>query len=317
MSDTRSDLRLTVVGLTQEAEGVVSVLLGRDDGSPLPSWSAGAHIEVHLAPGLIRHYSLCGPADAAGLWRIAVLRSANSRGGSVYIHDQLGIGDAIDVVGPRNHFTMEAGASQLFIAGGIGITPILPMIAAAEAAGSDWRLLYGGRCRASMAFLKELECYRDRVTIAPQDETGLLDLPAAVRAMPGDAHVYVCGPEPLINAAQQACAQLPPGRLRFERFTPVSTESAGPSTGFEVELAQSAQTLYVAPEQSIVEVLEAAGIDIPTSCREGICGTCEVAVLDGTPDHRDSVLDDAEKAANDCMMTCVGRALTPKLVLDL
>jgi ferredoxin len=191
------------------------------------------------------------------------------------------------------------------------------MIAAAEAAGAEWRLVYGGRQRASMAFLDELARYGDRVSVHPQDETGLLDLPALLGTPQDDTLVYCCGPEPLLAAVERACTGWPSRSLRVERFNPKPLTEPVLVEAFEVELAQSELTLTIPPDRSILEVVEEAGVGVLSSCAEGTCGTCETPVLEGEPDHRDSVLDDEEKAANDCMMICVSRSCSQRLVLDL
>ncbi|GAA3905349.1 PDR/VanB family oxidoreductase [Streptomyces lacrimifluminis] len=313
---------LTVAARTLAADGVVSLTLRRPDGGALPAWTPGAHIDVLLdgADGgtLIRQYSLCGhPAERAA-WQIAVLREPQSRGGSAYVHDRLREGATVRVRGPRNNFPLRPAARQLFIAGGVGITPILPMVEAAEAAGADWRLLYGGRTRTSMAFLDRLAPYGERVLVRPQDEYGLLDLGAYVGAPEEDTLVHACGPEPLLQAVQDRCAGWPPGTLGVERFAPARTAGKGaPAEVFEVELARSGLTLTVPADRSVLETVEEAGIAVGFSCREGTCGTCETDVLDGKPDHRDSLLTEDEQAAGDTMLICVSRSYGGRLVLDL
>ncbi|MEU0350913.1 PDR/VanB family oxidoreductase [Streptomyces sp. NPDC006237] len=282
-------------------------------GEPLPAWEPGAHVDVLLGPGLERQYSLCGdPADRTS-WRIAVLREPDGRGGSAHVHERVAEGDKIRVRGPRNNFRLEPAPRYRFVAGGIGITPILPMLAAAEAAGAEWTLLYGGRTRNSMAFGEELARYGDRVTIAPQDETGLLDLPSVLDDVPEDTLVYCCGPGPLLDAVEARC---PSGVLRVERFRPKEQETGG-ATEFEVELARSGRTLTVTPDVSVLDAVRAAGVEVLYSCTEGTCGTCETDVLDGEPDHRDSVLTDEERAAGETMLICVSRCRGKRLVLDL
>lgn len=295
------------------ADGVLALSLRHPLGEPLPAWEPGAHVDVVLGPGLERQYSLCGdPADRA-VWRIAVLREPDGRGGSAHVHEQLGQGDKVRVRGPRNHFALRPAARYRFVAGGIGITPILPMLAAAEAAGADWTLLYGGRTRQSMAFTQELSRYGDRVTIAPQDETGLLDLPSVLDSVPEGTLVYCCGPGPLLDAVEARC---PAGCLHMERFTP-KEQQGGENTEFEVELARSGATVTVAADVSVLDAVRAAGVEVLFSCTEGTCGTCETDVLDGTPDHRDSVLTDEEQEAGETMMICVSRCRGRRLVLDL
>ncbi|MFI9168756.1 PDR/VanB family oxidoreductase [Streptomyces lincolnensis] len=295
------------------ADGVLALTLRHPLGEELPEWEPGAHIDVVLGPGLERQYSLCGdPADRTA-WRIAVLREPAGRGGSAHVHQELGQGDKVGVRGPRNHFALEPAPRYRFVAGGIGITPILPMLARAESRGADWSLLYGGRSRDSMAFTEELSRYGERVTVAPQDETGLLDLASVLDDVPEGTLVYCCGPGPLLDAVEERC---PAGLLHVERFAPKEQET-GENTGFEVELAQSGRTVTVAPDVSVLDAVRAAGVEVLFSCTEGTCGTCETDVLEGAPDHRDSVLTDEEREAGETMMICVSRCRGKRLVLDL
>ncbi|NGO75090.1 oxidoreductase [Streptomyces sp. YC504] len=299
------------------AEDVVALTLRRAAGGPLPPWEPGAHIDLRLADGLVRQYSLCGdPADTES-WRVAVLREPDGRGGSAQVHERLRPGVRLTSEGPRNHFQLAASPSYLFLAGGIGITPILPMVAAADAAGADWRLEYGGRSTASMAFRTELARYGDRVRIRPQDTTGLLDLDGLLGTPLPDTLVYCCGPEPLLAAVEERCARWPQGALRVERFTPKPVDEAEEDEGFEVELARSGLTLKVPAGRSILETVEAAGVTALSSCREGTCGTCETEILGGVPDHRDAVLTEEERAGGEFMMICVSRAHSSRLLLDL
>ncbi len=234
------------------------------------------------------------------------------------MHDQLSVGSRVRVRGPRNHFPLVASQRYLFVAGGIGITPLLPMMAEATAAGAQWSLLYGGRSRASMAFTDELARYSDRVTLAPQDEVGLLDLDAALGTPQPDTLVYCCGPEPLLAAVEQRCAGWPAGSLHLERFAAKpGASTSGDDHAFEVELAQTGVTLAVPADRSIFDVVQEAGVSVIGSCLEGICGTCETFVLEGEPEHRDSVLSDEEHAAGETMMICVSRCRGARLVLDL
>ncbi|MDX3797488.1 PDR/VanB family oxidoreductase [Streptomyces sp. AK04-3B] len=312
MSDVH-EVELIVERRESAADGVLALTLRHPLGEPLAAWEPGAHVDVVLGPGLERQYSLCGdPADRSA-WRIAVLREPAGRGGSAHVHEEVRQGDKIRVRGPRNHFALRPAARYRFIAGGIGITPVLPMLAAAEAAGAEWRLLYGGRTRESMAFTEELARYGERVTVAPQDETGLLDLASVLDELPEDALVYCCGPGPLLDAVEERC---PAGALHVERFQ-AKERPAGTEAEFEVELRQSGRTVTVAPDVSVLDAVRAAGVEVLFSCTEGTCGTCETDVLEGVPEHRDSVLTAEEREAGETMMICVSRCRGRKLVLDL
>ncbi|RMB83884.1 PDR/VanB family oxidoreductase [Streptomyces shenzhenensis] len=310
-------ITVKVHGVHRVAEGVAAFELVREDGEPFPEWAPGAHIDVVIGEGLERQYSLCGDPAADKTWTIAVLREPESRGGSRRLHDEVAEGTPLAVRGPRNEFPLESSPQYLFIAGGIGITPLLPMVRALAAVGADWRLVYGGRQAASMAFVDDLAEFGGRVTVWPEDQFGLIDLEALLGEPADGVKVYCCGPGPLIDAVEARCAEWPPGALHVERFRPREGALDGERTGFQVRLDASGLTLDVGPDQSIAEVVEAAGVDIMTSCREGTCGTCETTVLDGVPDHRDSLLTQEEKAANDTMMICCSRSRTPLLVLDL
>jgi ferredoxin-NADP reductase len=301
----------------QVADGVVALTLREIGGSPLPRWSPGAHVDLILEGVPTRQYSLCGDPADHHVWRLGILRDADGGGGSLFVHDRLRAGEVVRVRGPRNNFGLADSHRYLFIAGGIGITPILPMIAAAHSAGADWRLLYGGRCRASMAFLGQLARYGDRVTVAPQDETGLLDLDSLLGTPQPDTLVYCCGPEPLLAAVEERCRAWPPRSLRVERFSARPLTAPVRAGAFEVELARSGLTLTIPADRSILDAVEEAGAGVLSSCAEGTCGTCETGVLEGLPDHRDSVLTEEERRAGNCMMICVSRSCTERLVLDL
>jgi ferredoxin-NADP reductase len=303
------------------ADGVVVLDLAHPGSQDLPHWQPGAHIDLVLEDGLARQYSLCGGPRDPGVWRVGVLLDPNSRGGSRYVHENLAEGVTVRVRGPRNHFPLVDAPRYRFIAGGIGITPIAAMIEAVHQSGSDWTLLYGGRTKASMAFADELaERYSDRVTVWPQDERGLLDLESLLKDPEHDTLVYCCGPEPLLAAVEQHCAQWPTGTLHIERFAakaPSAEQAAGALDQFELVCQRSGITLEITADKSILETLEEADIPIMASCYEGVCGTCEARVLEGTPDHRDSMLTEPEKAAGEVMLVCVSRSRTERLVLDL
>ncbi|MFD9246165.1 PDR/VanB family oxidoreductase [Streptomyces sp. NPDC059556] len=306
-------LQLIVHRMTWEAEGVLSVELTHPDGTPLPAWTPGAHIDVHVG-GRIRQYSLCGDPQDQGAYRIGVLNEPSSRGGSRHIHTRLRPGQSVTVSAPRNHFALEEAASYVFVAGGIGITPLLAMAREAARRGAEWRLVHGGRSRASMAFTAELALLEGEVELVPQDERGHIDLDAVLNPLPDGALVYSCGPEPLLAAVAERC---PADRLRLERFAAPTAERTGDDEEIEVECRASGLTLRVDAHTSILDAVENAGIGVDSSCRDGICGSCETRVLDGTPDHRDFLLSEAERTAGATMMICVSRCASGRLVLDL
>jgi ferredoxin-NADP reductase len=222
------------------ADGVVALTLADPNGEELPPWTPGAHIDFVLGDELIRQYSLCSSPSKPNVWRVGVLRAPDSRGGSERVHDILAPGSVVRVRGPRNHFPLVASPRYLFLAGGIGITPLLPMIAEADASGADWRLLYGGRERASMGFLAELAQYGDRVKIVPQDEEGMLDLESVLGTPQPNTLVYCCGPEGLLGAVEKFCENWPPGSLHLERFSAKPQKPAAEAdSAFELVLQRS------------------------------------------------------------------------------
>lgn len=294
------------------AEGVVLLTLAATDGGQLPAWTPGAHVDLLLAPGLERQYSLCGDPAETGRWQVAVLREPAGRGGSAHVHERVAVGERLQVRGPRNNFAFTAEGEVAFVAGGIGITALLPMIGAAEGAGAPWRLLYAGRSRRTMAFVADLvERFPDRVEVYAADEGRRLDVAADLGA--GEV-VYACGPRRLLDALEERC---PAGTLHVERFEAKEFGEPVWDGDFEVELAMTGVTITVPPGRSILEVAEEAGALVVSSCREGTCGTCETAVLEGEVEHRDSVLSPEEQGYSDVMMVCVSRAACPRLVLEL
>lgn len=302
-----------VRSLSLEADDILTVEFESASG-PLAAWEPGAHIDLVLPDAPVRQYSLCGD-PASVRYRIAVLKEHDSRGGSRAVHERLRPGDTVTLRGPRNHFVLEPAEEYLFIAGGIGITPILPMVRAAKARGARWRLLYLGSRRSRMAFLDELGRLGDGVAILPGDEFGRVDLAAEISAHPA-ALVYACGPERMLSHLRELLPESEDAdRLRLEYFSAPAVEYE-PGGAFMVRLARSAVELRVEPEQSVLEVIRSAGVDVLTDCEEGICGSCETRVLEGEIEHRDYVLTAQEKARMDCMMVCVSRAACPLLVLD-
>lgn len=340
-SDDRFAVReMRVRQVRWEADGVVSIELVCADGSPAPEWTPGSHIDLVLPSGLVRQYSLCGDPNDRSCLKVAVLREPHGRGGSRELHDSVLVGRTIGIRGPRNHFKLRDADEYLLIAGGIGITPILTMLRHIDREGAAYRLVYGGRSRATMAFLDELRGYGG-VDVVPQDELGLPDLDAILdSAMPG-TEVWCCGPEGLLRAVEAAgkARGIPVHVERFgtqgppkeptARSGPAATptapgdEPADEQTAtvaddtFQVRLQRSGITIDVDPDRTILDAVREHLPEVISSCEEGFCGACETRVIEGLPDHRDQVLDDTERAANESMMICVSRACSKKLVLDL
>ncbi|MDJ0461441.1 PDR/VanB family oxidoreductase [Streptomyces sp. H27-C3] len=308
-----SAVRLLVAARSEPAEGVVELRLEALDTGDLPAWQPGAHVDLVLPSGQVRQYSLCGdPADRS-TYTLATRLVADGRGGSREVHEQIHEGTELEVRGPRNRFPLIPAPAYVFVAGGIGVTPVLPMLRAAEAAGAEWRLLYGGRTRASMPYLEEIEKLAGpgRALVVAEDEDGLPDLPGFLARAPQGAAVYCCGPEPLMVAVT-AC--LPAGgTLHLERFAPGTPAGAGGA--FELELRRSGRTLSVAPGTTVLAAVRAELPNVSYSCEQGFCGTCQQRVLEGEIDHRDELLTDAER--DDSMLICVSRARGERLVLDL
>jgi ferredoxin-NADP reductase/DMSO/TMAO reductase YedYZ heme-binding membrane subunit len=299
--------------ITPLADGILGFDFVLPDRSNLDPWVPGAHITLHLPDGMKRQYSLCGdPADRAQ-YSIAVLESPISRGGSHYVHHNLKLGMNMEVSGPHNHFELEASSEYLFVAGGIGITPIKAMIESLPSR-RQWRLLYAGRSRSTMAYANELqEVFGERVIIHADDEQGgRPNLDALLADFNG--HVYVCGPEPLLDAM---ISKVPVDRLHFERFSVVDRSDEAIVEAFEVTLSRSAKTILVGKEVSLLDALNENGGALISSCGEGVCGTCEVRVLKGQPVHLDSVMSDEDKDAIGVMYPCVSRGTGSTLVLDI
>ncbi len=316
------ELDVIVTARSLIADRVLALELAAADGAPLPAWEPGAHIDLRVADGLERQYSLCGD-PSEDLWTVAVLREDDGRGGSRAVHEQVQVGDRLSARVPRNHFVFSASGPVLFIAGGIGITPLYPMIAAARSAGVPWRLAYAGRRRSGMAFLEVLcAAHGDRVSVHVSEEGGRLDL-AELLAEPTGESVWCCGPERMLAEVERLMGAWPPGSLHVERFVAAAGGVGGagaagdagePERAFEVEI--DGTVLSVPPDRSILDVAEEAGLLVLSSCREGTCGTCELRIAEGEADHRDSVLSAEEQAAGQTMMICVSRAKTARLVLE-
>ncbi|WP_306372270.1 PDR/VanB family oxidoreductase [Mycolicibacterium cosmeticum] len=312
MRRTGFETRLLVTAVDAVATDVVALTLSRPDSTPLPLWTPGAHIDVITSSGLLRHYSLTGDRRDRLQYRIAVRRVAGGAG-SAELHD-LRPGDTLQVRGPRNAFNFAAAEHYVFVAGGIGITPILPMVREAVAAGHQWQLLYTGRTRASMPFAAELmHLGGNRVQILPDDENGIPDLTAVFEEVPDGAAFYVCGPAGMIDAAAAAArAHSPAPEFHSERFGAPPVLDGRP---FTITLARSAATINVDADETALQAIRRVQPSVRYSCQQGFCGACRVHVLEGAVEHRDRVLTVAEQA--DSMMICVSRATEDAIVIDL
>ena len=313
--------------MTWEADGVLSVRLSRiESADPLPAWEPGAHVDVYVPDGSTRQYSLCGDPRDLSSWQVAVLREPDGRGGSLFVHDQLRVGQTLVVTRPKNHFRLEEAPFHALVAGGVGITPMVAMAELLQREGRPFHLTYGGRTRGSMAFLDRVAALGDHTTVLAEDVDGRPDLDRLMRELPEGGLVYVCGPVGLLHAVQAAAdAVHGPDQdlVRFELFSRAGLESAAPAEPagdggtYELVLARSGHTLRLDPETNILETALALGVEVENDCRDGICGSCVTPVLEGTVDHRDLVLTKKEAAAMDQMLICVSRPTCPRLALDL
>lgn len=312
-------LTLQIASRIDEATGIAGLVLTDPQGLSLPEWSPGAHIDVHIdrpgQPALVRQYSLCGDPGDRSRYRIAVLLEHSGGGGSRHIHENVRQGQLVRVAPPRNLFGFAVTERMVFVAGGIGITPLLSMVAAAAASGVDWTLHYAGREPAAMAFGADLEQYGDRVRVYPSSEGQRIALSEVVADAAG-AVIYACGPSRLLEALE-AEVQGTDAVLHVERFANDAAVSDEADHVFDVELALTGVTLTIQPGESILDRVAQAGVSAPSSCRGGTCGTCETFVLGGQPDHRDAVLNAREREESEVMMICVSRCTGAKLVLEL
>ncbi|TWH16610.1 vanillate O-demethylase ferredoxin subunit [Rhodococcus rhodochrous J45] len=306
-----------VTGITWEAEGILSVTLADPSGDPMPAWEPGAHIDMELSQGLTRQYSLCGdPADLRS-WTVAVRLAADSRGGSAHVHSTLRPGDILRVQGPRQHFPLEDAPAYVFVAGGIGITPLLPMIEATAADGANVTVHYAYSGQAPAGFVERLAATGVPVHLHPSAEGERLDLAALCAGLGAGTLVYSCGPERMLTELTEL---LPAEALRIESFSPAPAEPAAPPAGessaCSVQLGADGPVVEVAEDESVLDALERSGADVMWSCREGTCGSCEVVVLSGEIDHRDNILDDTERAEGKCFFPCVSRPIS-RAVIEL
>ena len=313
-------IEVVVAARREEAADIVAFELRRADGGPLPPFEAGAHIDVEAGPGLVRQYSLCNAPGDTTRYLIGVLKDAASRGGSRTMHETIREGSTLFIGAPRNLFALQPAVHTLLVGGGIGITPLIAMAESLAREGAPFSLHYCARSAERMAFRTRLAqgSYADRVRLHLDDgpPEQRLDLARILAQAPADTRLYVCGPAGFMDHVVGVAAGRgwPQDRLHLERFAPVA---GGEERAFEIELAKSGGRYLVPPGRSVVKVLDDAGVFVPVSCEQGICGTCLTGVLDGIPEHRDSCLTDEERAANTLFTPCCSRALTARLVLDL
>lgn len=315
-------IELTVVNreVVAHDQDVIALTLAAAAGEALPPWHPGAHIDLHLPSGRVRQYSLCGNPNSTETYRIAVRRIPGGGGGSIEVHDALQVGTRLSTHGPRNAFplTVPGYGSPTqrfrFVAGGIGITPVLPMLGLAQRLGIDWSMVYAGRNRDSLPFLDELARFGDRIQIRTDDVEGLPTAADLLGDCPDATTVYACGPAPMLTAIRTELADRDNIELHFERFAaPPVLDGAQ----FSVSVASTGVTVDVAADETLLAALGRAGVAAPYSCQQGFCGTCRIRVLDGAPQHRDTLLTDPERAAG-YLLTCVSRAdAGEQLTLDL
>lgn len=315
-------ISVQVLRKKQEATGIASFELARPDGAALPGFSAGSHIDVQVPGGLTRQYSLCNDATEQHRYRIAVLRDPASRGGSVAMHDQLKEGDVVLISEPRNHFPLVHAQKTLLFAGGIGVTPLLCMAQRLQAIGADFALHYSARSPDRTAFRDEIAgspfAARVQFHFDDGDTAQKLDLPAVLGKPQPGTHLYVCGPTGYIDHVVKTATGLgwPADQVHLEYFGAAPQDTTG-DRAFQVKIASSGASYEVPANQTVVQALQAQGIEIMVSCEQGVCGTCITRVLEGECDHRDLYFTDEEKAKHDQFTPCCSRAKGPVLVLDL
>jgi vanillate O-demethylase ferredoxin subunit len=319
---TEDMMQVRVKRISYEAESINSYELVALPGGDLAPFTAGSHIDLYLSNGMIRSYSLVNDQSERHRYVIAINKDAASRGGSAFIHETLRAGDVITVSNPRNNFALQESADHsVLIAGGIGITPLLSMIRRLEALGRSWELFYAARTRPAAPFLDELNSLRPKpctnlhVSFDQEPSGRMFDLAEIVRGVPAKAHFYCCGPVPMLEAFEAATGDLPAEQVHVEYFK--AKEKPAAEGGFEVKLARSNRTIRIEAGKTILNALLDAGIAANYACTEGVCGTCETRVIEGTPDHRDLFLGKEEQAANNTMMICCSGSKSGTLVLDL
>lgn len=314
-------LQLQVRAIRLQAQGICSYELADPQGEPLPAFDAGAHADVHLPGGIVRPYSLAGDPQDRSCWLLGVLKEPQGQGGSRALHEKVRVGDLLRVGPVRNAFALAPAASHtILLGGGIGITPLKAMAHALAARGQSFELHYCARSPAHAAFVSDLRAIvppgRLHLHFDGGEPARGLDIQALLKDRPEGAHVYFCGPAGFMKACEAACAHWPREAVHSEHFkAPQAAATDTPDGGFEVRLVRSGATIQVGPDQTIVRAIELSGRRVPTSCLSGLCGTCKVDYLEGDVDHRDYILDDAERAR--CLTVCVSRARSKTLSLDL
>lgn len=319
MTDT---LNALVYQIRHEARDIVSVELRPVDGGTFAAFEAGSHIDLHLGNGLVRSYSLFNAAGETHRYAVGILKDAKSRGGSRWVHEQLRVGGTITISAPRNNFKLhEDAAHSVLVAGGIGITPILCMARRLKELGRSFEMMYFARSRQGAAFIADIEALGVPVHWHFDEERGgPPDLKALLAQRPAgtNTHYYACGPAVMLDAFEHNCAELGYANAHIERFTAIEVKAASDAkASYTVELQRSGKVITVSANQTLLQAIRACGVEPSTSCEDGVCGACETRVLEGTPDHRDSVLSKAEQAANKSMMVCVSGCKSERLVLDL
>jgi ferredoxin-NADP reductase len=313
---------IRIHGISWAARGIHAYELRPVSGSSLPAFTAGSHIDLYLRNGLVRSYSLVNPQGETHRYVIAVNKDANTRGGSSHVHDALRVGDLLTIGAPRNNFELaESAPHSVLIAGGIGVTPLYCMMQRLTEIRASWQLYYSARTREVMPFQDEIRALSERsgakalLNFDHEPGSKMLDLAAIVREAPAGAHLYCCGPIPMLEAFEKACVGIPPERRHVEYFS--AKEAPATTGGFTAVLQRSNKRVFVPEGKTLLDALRDAGINVPFSCTEGVCGTCETSVISGTPDHRDLILTESERAAGKTMMVCVSGSKSAELVLDL
>lgn len=314
--DATATLGARLTAIRYAGEGIHLYEFSPVDGVAFPPFTAGAHVDVHLPNGLVRQYSLCNPQHDRQRYVVGIKRDPASRGGSSYAHEQLKVGALLQLGAPRNHFALREDAPHsVLIAGGIGVTPIACMAQRLHAIGASFEVHYSVRRREEAAFLDVLAGPGLHLHVDAEQGGAPLPLQRIVAAVPATAHLYCCGPAPMLDAFESACAGRPAGHVHLERFAANARPAA--EGGFVVQLARSGRSVHVPAGCTILEALRQQGVQVQASCEQGICGSCETRVLGGRPEHRDALLSDQEKQANQVMMVCCSGSRDPVLVLDL